>query len=526
MPEKYCAYLRKSRADRDAELRGEEETLARHKRILSELSDKMHKPISKFYSEVVSGETISARPVMQELLKDVEAGMWTGVFVVEIERLARGNTRDQGIVADAFKYSDTVIITPTKTYDPNDEFDEEYFEFGLFMSRREYKTINRRLQRGRIASVKEGNFVGGAAPYGYRKVKLAKGCTLEIIPDQADAVKQIFDWYCHGEQQPDGTLRRLGTDAIAAKLDSLGIKSPTYNNWSKSTIQDILKNITYTGKVYFGKYKEVKTSVNGNIIKKSVYNPDYIIAHGKHQPIISEDLFNLATQIRRERRKQTTPKPFVLQNPLSGIVYCQRCGSLMTRLAPNTRNRYSALKCPNRYCDNISSPIFLVEKQVLQYLRDWLHAYELNNKIIDFSPVSKEITLKCETIQKLEDDIKLFNSQLNRAYDLLEQEIYTVEIFKERQANLKASISDTEKQLCACKQDLDHLYELQDQQTHFAPKVKQLLDNYEINSPETNNVLLKELIERITYEKTERNTRGKLENCNFSLHIYPRISFR
>ena len=41
-----------------------------------------------------------------------------------------GNTRDQGIVAEAFKYSDTKIITPSKTYDPNNEFDEEYFEFG------------------------------------------------------------------------------------------------------------------------------------------------------------------------------------------------------------------------------------------------------------------------------------------------------------------------------------------------------------------------------------------------------------
>ena len=123
MQDNYCAYLRKSRADRDAEMKGEEETLARHKRILTELSQKIGKPISKFYSEVVSGETITARPVMQELLSDVESGTWAGVYVVEVERLARGNTKDQGIVADAFKYSNTVIITPTKTYDPGNEFD-------------------------------------------------------------------------------------------------------------------------------------------------------------------------------------------------------------------------------------------------------------------------------------------------------------------------------------------------------------------------------------------------------------------
>ena len=97
--------------------------------------------------------------MVKELLSDVQEGRWKGVLVVEVERLARGDTIDQGTVAKSFKYSNTKIITPIKIYDPNNEFDEEYFEFGLFMSRREYKTINRRLQMGRISSVKEGKFV-------------------------------------------------------------------------------------------------------------------------------------------------------------------------------------------------------------------------------------------------------------------------------------------------------------------------------------------------------------------------------
>lgn len=524
MPEKYCAYLRKSRADRDAELRGEEETLARHKRILTELSEKMQKPISRFYSEVVSGDTIADRPVMRELLSDVESGMWDGVFVVEVERLARGNTRDQGIVADTFKYSDTIIITPTKTYDPNNEFDEEYFEFGLFMSRREYQTIKRRLQRGRIASVKEGNFVGGAAPYGYKKVKLSKGYSLEIIPEQAEIVKKIFEWYCRGEQQPDGSVHRLGADAIAARLDTLGIKPRINDKWSKATIQDMLKNPTYTGKVFFGQRKEVKSSVNGQIITKRTYDPEHIIAQGKHEAIIDDKTFRLAAQIRRERKKNTVPSSATLQNPLSGLVCCQKCGALMTRLAPNSRNLYSTLKCPNRYCDNVSAPLFLVERQVIQYLKDWMHSYEVDNKIISFSPVNSEINLKLEISRKLEAEISRLNSQLNRAYDLLEQNVYTIDIFRERQSNLKASITAAEEQLEMSKNELKSLYEIQDTQNHFAPRVSHLLETYHSNSAEQNNELLKELIERITYEKTERNTRGKRENCNFTLHIYPRIS--
>ncbi len=524
MLEKYCAYLRKSRADRDAELRGEEETLARHKRILTELSERMQKPISKYYSEVVSGDTIQDRPVMQELLSDIESGMWTGVFVMEVERLARGNTRDQGIVADTFKYSNTIIITPTKTYDPNNEFDEEYFEFGLFMSRREYQTIKRRLQRGRIASVQEGNFVGGSAPYGYKRIKLSKGYTLEIIPEQAEIVKQIFEWYCNGEQQPDGSIHRLGADAIASKLDSLGVKPAVKDKWSKATIQDMLKNLTYTGKVFFGQYKDIKTSVNGVIKTKRVYDPDHIIAQGKHEPLISEEMFHRAAMIRKERKSCTVPASAKLQNPLSGLVFCQKCGAMMTRLAPNAKNKYSSLKCPNRYCDNVSSPLFLVEQQILQYLENWLKSYNVDKKIINFSPMSSEINLKLEMIQKLESNIDLLKKQLNRAYDLLEQNVYTIDVFRERQGNLKASIAAAESQLQENQKDLNHLREVKNVQDNFVPRVRNLLDTYHTNSIELNNELLKAVIDHIVYEKTERNTKGKLNNCNFTLHIYPRIS--
>ena len=105
-----CIYLRKSRADREAEARGEGETLARHERILLDLAKKRGYNVGAIYKEIVSGETISARPVMQQVLHEVESGMWDGVLVVEVERLARGDTIDQGVVSRAFQYSDTVVV--------------------------------------------------------------------------------------------------------------------------------------------------------------------------------------------------------------------------------------------------------------------------------------------------------------------------------------------------------------------------------------------------------------------------------
>ena len=89
---KYCLYLRKSRADRDAEARGEGETLARHEQTLRALAGKMGIEISAVYKEIVSGETIYSRPEITKLLHEVENGIWDGVIVMEIERLARGAT--------------------------------------------------------------------------------------------------------------------------------------------------------------------------------------------------------------------------------------------------------------------------------------------------------------------------------------------------------------------------------------------------------------------------------------------------
>ena len=63
--------------------------------------------MTAIYREVVSGDCIAGRPVMQQLLREVSAGDRDGVLVVEIERLARGDTQDQGMVAKAFQYSGT-----------------------------------------------------------------------------------------------------------------------------------------------------------------------------------------------------------------------------------------------------------------------------------------------------------------------------------------------------------------------------------------------------------------------------------
>ena len=162
--DKYAMYLRKSRADLEAEKLGEGETLARHKKILTELAARKSLYVDKIYQEIVSGETVAARPQMQKLIKDCYAGNYRGIIVIDIDRLSRGNQGDMQTIMDCLRYSNDrnglLVVTPTKTYDvSHNADDEEYMEFVLFMSRREYKTIQKRLERGRHQAVVEGNYM-------------------------------------------------------------------------------------------------------------------------------------------------------------------------------------------------------------------------------------------------------------------------------------------------------------------------------------------------------------------------------
>ncbi len=519
----YCIYLRKSRADLEAEAHGEGETLARHEHALLSLAQKQHLAIGAIYKEVVSGETIAARPAMQRLLDEVERGCWEGVLVMEIERLARGDTMDQGQVAKAFQCCGTKIITPLKSYDPCNEYDEEYFEFGLFMSRREFKTINRRIQRGRLASVQEGKYIAAAAPFGYRKIKIKKdkGYTLEPDPDQSQVVRTIFDWYVHGIPQPDGSRRVAAASVIAGELDRLLIRPSNGGIWSPHSIRDILKNPVYIGKVRWGYRKEQKKYAGDTVRKNRTPAKNYLLTDGLHPALVDEITFRQAAKRMSENRKSTV-KSTILKNPLSGLIYCGKCGNLMTRLAPNCKTPYAAIKCPNRYCDCVSAPLDLVERSVLNGLAEWLKKYRLSLKATPDELSS--IKLLESAISDSRHQLDLLNRQMDTTYTLLEQGIYSVSVFTARQKN----ISDNIKTLTHALEEMEATYTAsqtkREQRDNFLPKVEHILTSYEdTDDAASRNHMLKEVLARVVYQKSVRNSRTGRDKATFDLEVFPKI---
>ena len=127
---------------------------------------------------------------------------------------------------------------------------------------------------------------------GYRNVN----GHFEIVPEEAETVRMIFDWYLEG----------LGATAIQKRLNSMGIKTRRGNTWSRSPILKLLRNYTYTGNLL-----QQRTYRENHITKKCIKNlgekPMYL-AEGTHEAIIDMDTFNrVQEEIKRRAEKYKSP---------------------------------------------------------------------------------------------------------------------------------------------------------------------------------------------------------------------------
>lgn len=492
----YCIYLRKSRADIEAEHRGEGETLLRHLKALSDLARRLNIRIGAIYHEIVSGDSIASRPEMKKLLADASIGRWKGVLVMEVERLARGDTMDQGRVAQVFKYSSTQIITPYKTYDPSDEMDEEFFEFNLFMSRREYKTITRRLQAGRIASVKDGHYIGSVRPYGYRRVRLENGVfTLEPIPEEAEIVRKMYAWRLEGH----------GPDWIANKLNDQGAPSARGGPWVRSAIVGILANPVNVGMVRWNCRKVVKTMTPQGVVASRPRAQDFLVCQGLHPAIVEPAVFR-AVQALPRRGGHVSDRSLAIKNPFAGLIFCALCGRPMTR-RPAPRDQVAdMLICTTRGCPCVGSAVERVEAAVLAALQSWLDALEPAPAAAPpVAPAAEDETAK--TVARLGAELTALRAQKSRLQDLLEREIYTEEDYVERAAELKARISRAQNALSEAKNQRKRRSSAADTIAALRPRIVELMDIYPECAPEERNRLLQTVIERVDYAKTERGHR-------------------
>lgn len=497
-------YLRKSRSDLEAEARGETDTLYRHRQALLALAQHYGYTVTQIYEEVRSGEMIADRPQVQNLLKDVASNQYGAVLVMDLDRLGRGNMIDQGLIQQTFRMSKTLIITPRKTYDLENELDEEWSEFESFLARRELKLITRRMHRGRRQSAMQGKFVGKQPPFGF-----CKGDDLKLYPDpeQAPVVRMIFEWRAKG----------MGRIKIAQKLDDMCFPSASGGKWESVTVRDMLRNEAYIGTIVFGQTKYHKDA-NGQRHVTRLPRDQWIIAKDAHEPIIDMQLWNQVQEVNRSHNPHTKID-YELKNPLAGVVRCGLCGKAMVRRNHSGRNRPMYL-CTTYRCNTRISRFDDVEERLIQQLRKIVTQLPSEDINIGKRQDKSELDFLKIKLVKSQEDLKLLTTQKDKLHDLLEQGVYDVETFLSR----SRKISETEEKLNRSIADIQaHIKDIEGtvhQMSTVLPAMNRFLEQYNNTLDVTKkNKLLKAIVKEVRY------FRGKDWPADkpFELEVYLRV---
>ena len=504
-------YLRKSRKDmeygKDEPI---EKTLERHETILQEYATSVFGckiPQKNIFKEVVSGDTIADRPEMQKVLDLIEQDNVKAVLCVEIERLARGNSIDQGVIAQKFQLTNTMIITPQKIFDLDDEYDLSYFEEGLHQSRKFLQYTKKILNRGREQSSKEGKFVGSITPFGYDKVKLENEKGYKLVKNQdSEIVRKLFDIYLY-----DG----LGTTETAKKLNALGMHCATGGLWDDNKVRRILQaSERYRGHIIWGKRKNVKKFINGEIVSRKVITDNYINVIGKHESIITDEEHEMVKDKLKSMAAKNVNSRSELKNPLADIVKCSFCGHNMTRRAyytscvKNGTLHKDTLLCRTMGCDNVSTDLDVVEQRILEYLKETLKTYENCLKEYSDKQIDKTNEYKKEQ-EQLSKKINSINQQKQKCCEFLETGTYDEDTFKARISALNDEIKTSNNLLKELEIKIQN--EQKDKYEKSIPILKNCLNLYDKINIEDKNKLLSSIIDVVYYKKTSKGGRWNPE---------------
>lgn len=517
----YIIYLRKSRSDSpDMSV---EEVLAKHEKQLQEYAvrefgEKI--PENQIFREVVSGETITDRPVMMQVMKLLETMTIKGVIVIEPQRLSRGDLEDCGKIINTFRYTRTLVITPPKTYDLDSEYDRKFFEMELTRGNDYLEYTKKILNRGRIASVKNGNFIGSVAPYGYKKIKIGTGkdayYTLEIIPEEADVLKLMYRLFLN---------EGYGFKKIARHLDSMGIPPRKAKHWSPAAIKDMLENPVYIGKIRWNWRKTQKVIVNGEIIKqrpKTTKEEDWIYADGKHDAIIDDATFQAALD--RRGKNPRIRKNLKIVNPYAGLLFCS-CGKSMSyKRYENARTKKHTINelmlCNEQsICHTRSVQYTAFQERVIEILEAAISDFEIKLQNSNKNNSNSQIDI----IKSLEAELRKLQQKDERQKDAFDDGIYTKAEYLSRNAKLQEQIEQTVHALNQAKKTIPPSIDYNDKLVKFQNCVD-ALKNPDITAQEK-NTLLKSCIDKIIYINNceSRLGIGRYTENNFELDVYFKV---
>ena len=182
------------------------------------------------------------------------------------------------------------------------------------------------------------------------------------------------------------------------------------------------------------------------------------------------------------------------------------------------------LICNLTGCPNVSSALSIVEERLLDALGKWLDDYKLDLSTNDEMPVANnQLDIKKKAIRKLEEEIETFEKQKNSLFDLLEQGIYTTDVFLERSKVIAERIHASQEELSNLQDELKKDEAREIGRKDIIPTVERVLELYTATEdPAARNNLLKKILEKVVYKK-EKGGRWHGKPDEIKLILYPRI---
>lgn len=316
-----------------SEKQAQENTIASQIEALKDRIEADHLPLldeHQFIDNGYSGSNL-VRPALEKLRDHVAAGIIDKIYIHSPDRLSRKYAYQMILIEEFEKYGADVIFLNFQKSEENPE-SQLLLQMQGMIAEYERSKIMERHRRGKIHAAKRGSVNAlSVAPYGYRYIDKHTGqgeASFEIVDDEADVVRKMFNWVGRDRLTIGEVVRRLNKDKISTKKGKMC--------WDRSTICYMLKNPAYKGNSAFGKRKtgarlsyarprkNASEQPKNNSSRYPVDKENWIYI--PVPAMIDEKLFDVVQEQIEENKKRARSREKGSIYLLQGLLVCKSCG--------------------------------------------------------------------------------------------------------------------------------------------------------------------------------------------------------
>lgn len=496
---KYVAeYLRKSRGETT-------EDLIKHKTILEELC-KSRGWVYVVYEEVETGESLFARPVMQQLLRDVEDNIYDAVVCVDLDRLGRGDLVDWGQIKRVFQKTNTYMVTPSSLYNLNDDNEEFAVDLQTLFARREYKKITHRLSMGKKVGAKLGAWTNGTPPMPYEYQEWIDPATNKRYYNEKGLVVNLQKLSIYRFMVDSFIKDKKSTNEIAWELNRRNIPSPRGGRWCNMTVRRLLVDETHLGKIISNKTKgdgHKNKSPNKQPFQK-IPKEQWTVVENRHEAIKTQDehekiLIGIQKNLKSPYRRSDH------YYPLKGLIKCGLCGYGLPLEYKRGKDLivkkcwhkdYLGNKCPNS-SGKAQYIIDAIDEQLKEYEE------QIRKEIESCEDQSTDlIQLQIKTIM---DKLNKKDIALKRARIAYDEGVDTLDEYRSAKERILKEVDELENQLSIENLKLQKAQSITNhEKLHYIEEFRRSRWEDELDDKELNN-LYKTIISSIIWTKQGDN---------------------